>query len=176
MVQVGLDALRLLSAESFRYATGAVAELLPCEAKAAAMAVVSDLFTALVKRAGAVTDLCPTPLWADTGEGGRFRGTVNRLPDGLAQLGGSGRGHRQHLLRRGGLVQQIGQRQGFDQQQVGPEHLGKDFADAAGGLVRAVVAALIGPARQADQGGAIGPSIIRRSSLSGVAAASFISR
>ena len=71
---------------------------------------------------------------------------MNRLPDWLIELRGSGRGHRQHLLRGSGLVQQIGQRQGFDQQKVGPEHLGKDLADAAGRLVRTVFAALIGPA------------------------------
>ena len=96
---------------------------------------------------------CP---WYATGPGGFIVenrlpltgdgiGQTNRLPDALAP-GGSGRGRRQHLPRRDGLVQQIGQRQGFDQHQVGPEHLGKDLADAAGGFVRAVVAALIGPA------------------------------
>jgi Xaa-Pro aminopeptidase len=94
MTQAGLDAVLLLSPESFRYATGAapgvgtmwrragaVAVLLPCEAKAAAMAVVSDLFAAPVRRAGAVTDLRPTPLWVETGEGGRFRGTGTARPE-----------------------------------------------------------------------------------------------
>lgn len=92
-----------------------------------------------------------------TGKGGSSRSggwwrahdgieVMYRLPDRPVEPGRSGRGRRQHLLRRDGLVQQIGQRQGFDQHQVGPEHLGKDLADAAGGLVRAVVAALISPA------------------------------
>jgi Xaa-Pro dipeptidase len=94
MAAAGLDAILLLSPESFRYATGAapgvgtmwrragaVAVLLPCDARAGAMAVVSDLFADPVRRAGAVTDLRPTPLWVETGDAGHLQGTGTARPE-----------------------------------------------------------------------------------------------
>lgn len=94
MAAAGLDAILLLSPESFRYATGAapgvgtmwrragaVAVLLPCDARSAAMAVVSDLFAEPVRRAGAVADLRPTPLWVETGDSGRLQGTGTARPE-----------------------------------------------------------------------------------------------
>ena len=94
MAGAGLDALLLLSPESFRYATGAapgvgtmwrragaVAVLLPCDARAGGMAVVSDLFSEPVRRAGTVTDLRPIPLWVETGEAGRWQGTGLARPE-----------------------------------------------------------------------------------------------
>lgn len=75
----GLDALILLSPESFRHATGAapgvgtmwrragaVAVLLPADPALPEMAVVSDLFAAAFRAASHVTDVRTSPLWVET--------------------------------------------------------------------------------------------------------------
>ena len=59
----------------------AVAVLLPCDAKAGTMAVVSELFAEPVRRAGAVSDLRPTRLCAETGDANRRTGTGTALPE-----------------------------------------------------------------------------------------------
>lgn len=74
----GLDALILLSAESFRHATGAdsgvatmwrragaVAALIPAGALVPAMAVVSDLFAASFRRQSRITDIRLSPIWVE---------------------------------------------------------------------------------------------------------------
>lgn len=76
----------------------------------------------------------------------------------------------------GGLrpIDQIRQGQRFDQQKIGPEHLTEDLSKPAAFLVRAILAFLVGAARQAGQGGD-GPSISRINSLNGTSRGSLIS-
>ncbi|MBI1218987.1 MAG: M24 family metallopeptidase [Rhodobacteraceae bacterium] len=79
MAAEGLDALILLSPESFRYATGAepgvatmwraagaVAALVPCDTNLPAMAVASDLFAAAFRAQSPIADLRVTPIWVET--------------------------------------------------------------------------------------------------------------
>jgi Xaa-Pro aminopeptidase len=75
----GLDALILLSPESFRYATGAepgvatmwrqagaVAVLVPADASLPEMAVASDLFAAAFRAQSGIADLRVTPIWVES--------------------------------------------------------------------------------------------------------------
>ncbi|NBN77521.1 M24 family metallopeptidase [Microvirga tunisiensis] len=79
MAAEGLEALVLLSPESFRHATGApagvgtmwrragaVAVLIPCDASLPEMAVASDLFAPAFRKASPIRDLRTTPLWVET--------------------------------------------------------------------------------------------------------------
>lgn len=81
MADAGLDALLLLSPESFRHATGApagvgtmwrragaVAALIPADASTPEMAVASDLFAPAFRAASPIADLRTTPLWVETTE------------------------------------------------------------------------------------------------------------
>ncbi|WP_439528735.1 M24 family metallopeptidase [Pannonibacter sp.] len=81
MADAGLDALLLLSPESFRHATGApagvgtmwrragaVAVLVPADASLPEMAVASDLFAPAFRAASPIKDLRTTPLWVETTE------------------------------------------------------------------------------------------------------------
>lgn len=80
MAEAGLDALILLSPESFRYASGAapgvatmwrrsgaVAVLVPADAGAPEAAVVSDLFAANFRRDSHIADIRESPLWVEAG-------------------------------------------------------------------------------------------------------------
>ncbi|MEM6985278.1 MAG: Xaa-Pro peptidase family protein [Pseudomonadota bacterium] len=79
MAESDLDALILLSPESFRYATGAaagvatmwrkagaVAVLVPADANLPEVAVVSDLFADAFRRTSHIGDLRVNPLWVET--------------------------------------------------------------------------------------------------------------
>ncbi|MFN4008321.1 MAG: M24 family metallopeptidase [Pannonibacter sp.] len=81
MADAGIDALLLLSPESFRHATGApagvgtmwrragaVAALIPADASTPEMAVASDLFAPAFRAASPIADLRTTPLWVETTE------------------------------------------------------------------------------------------------------------
>lgn len=81
MAAAGLDALLLLSPESFSYATGApagvgtmwrragaVAALVPADPTIEIGAVVSDLFETAFRAASPVTDLRLVPLWVETAD------------------------------------------------------------------------------------------------------------
>ena len=78
MQESGIDALILFSPEAFRHATGAaagvatmwrragsVAVLIPAEAAAPEMAVVSDLFAPAFRRESHVTDIRESPIWVE---------------------------------------------------------------------------------------------------------------
>lgn len=79
MAAAGLDAMILLSPESFTYATGAapgvgtmwrragaVAVLVPADPGLSEMAVVSDLFAAGFRTASHITDIRVSPLWVES--------------------------------------------------------------------------------------------------------------
>ncbi len=79
MDDMGIDALVLLSPESFLYATsvpagvatmwreaGAVAVLVPADAKLSEMAVVSDLFAESFRRQSHIADVRQSPIWVET--------------------------------------------------------------------------------------------------------------
>ena len=79
MAEARIDALILLSPESFLYATGAapgvatmwrkagaVAALVPADPALPEAAVVSDLFAPAFRRASHVTDLRESPIWVET--------------------------------------------------------------------------------------------------------------
>ncbi|MDA9815774.1 Xaa-Pro peptidase family protein [Alphaproteobacteria bacterium] len=79
MRQVGIDALILLSPESFFYATGAkagvatmwrkpgaVAVLVPCDANLPETAIVSDLFAKNFREVSHITDIKENPIWVET--------------------------------------------------------------------------------------------------------------
>ena len=85
MEDAGIDALILLSAEGFRYATGApagvatmwrragaVAVLVPADAGMSEMAVVSDLFAPIFRAASHITDLRESPIWVEALEAEGF--------------------------------------------------------------------------------------------------------
>ncbi|MBP1858650.1 M24 family metallopeptidase [Rhizobium herbae] len=77
----GLDALLLLSPESFTYATGApagvatmwrragaVAAIIPANPALTESAVVTDLFEAAFRASSAITDIRTNPIWVETGD------------------------------------------------------------------------------------------------------------
>jgi len=77
----GLDALLLLSPESFTYATGApagvatmwrragtVAAIVPADPALDEAAVVTDLFEAAFRAASTITDIRINPIWVETGD------------------------------------------------------------------------------------------------------------
>lgn len=79
MADAGLDALILLSPESFYYATGApagvatmwrsagaVAVMVPANAKEPETAIASDLFADIFRRSSHITDLRESPIWVET--------------------------------------------------------------------------------------------------------------
>ncbi|MDU8944697.1 aminopeptidase P family N-terminal domain-containing protein [Ovoidimarina sediminis] len=79
MAEAGLDALLLLSPESFTYATGvspgvatmwrrsgAVAVLVPADSGQSETAVVSDLFASTFRRESHICDMRESPLWVET--------------------------------------------------------------------------------------------------------------
>lgn len=79
MAEAGLDAIILLSPESFRYATGAlpgvatmwrkagaVAVLVPADATSEEAAVVSDLFARSFRNTSHITDVRESPIWVET--------------------------------------------------------------------------------------------------------------
>ena len=81
MEKTGLDALLLLSAESFTYATGApagvatmwrragaVAAVVPADPALSPAAVVTDLFEAAFRAASPITDIRINPTWVETGD------------------------------------------------------------------------------------------------------------
>lgn len=85
MEDAGIDALILLSAEGFRYATGApagvatmwrkagaVAVLVPADAYLPEMAVASDLFAPSFRAASHITDLRESPIWVEALEADGF--------------------------------------------------------------------------------------------------------
>ena len=90
MAAAGLDALILLSPESFRYATGAepgvatmwrragaVAVLVPADARLPETAVASDLFAPAFRAQSPIADLRETPIWVETAD---LRGGDPALP------------------------------------------------------------------------------------------------
>lgn len=79
MADAAIDAVILLSPESFLYATGAppgvgtmwrragaVAAVVPADRRLSEAAVVSDLFAATFRRTSHVTDIRESPLWVET--------------------------------------------------------------------------------------------------------------
>jgi len=79
MSDAGLDALILLSPESFYYVTGAppgvatmwrtagaVATLIPADASETETAIVSDLFADIFRRSSHITDIRESPIWVET--------------------------------------------------------------------------------------------------------------
>ncbi|WP_097108596.1 M24 family metallopeptidase [Hoeflea halophila] len=79
MAEAGLDAIILLSPESFRYATGAlpgvatmwrnagaVAVLIPADETSEEAAVVSDLFARSFRNTSHITDVRESPIWVET--------------------------------------------------------------------------------------------------------------
>ena len=81
MEKAGLDALLLLSAESFTYATGApagvatmwrragaVAAIMPADPALAPAAIVTDLFEAAFRAASAITDIRINSTWVETAD------------------------------------------------------------------------------------------------------------
>jgi Xaa-Pro aminopeptidase len=81
MAEAAIDALILLSPESFRYATGAepgvatmwrragaVAVLVPADAATPEMAVASDLFAAGFRASSHIADLRIAPIWVETAD------------------------------------------------------------------------------------------------------------
>jgi Xaa-Pro aminopeptidase len=89
----GLDALLLLSPESFTYATGApagvatmwrragaVAAIIPVDPTLPPAAVVTDLFEAAFRTSSAITDIRINPIWVETGD---IRGMEARPPSEL---------------------------------------------------------------------------------------------
>lgn len=90
MADAAIDALILLSPESFRHATGAapgvatmwrkagaVAALLPADPGLAQAAVVSDLFAPAFRKASHVADIRESPIWVETAD---LDGTGPDLP------------------------------------------------------------------------------------------------
>lgn len=93
MKTAGLDALLLLSPESFTYATGApagvatmwrragaVAAIIPADPALPPAAVVTDLFEAAFRAASAITDIRINPIWVETGD---IRGVEAQPPEEL---------------------------------------------------------------------------------------------
>ncbi len=93
METAGLDALLLLSPESFTYATGApagvatmwrragaVAAIIPADPALPQAAVVTDLFEAAFRASSAITDIRINPIWVETGD---IRGMDARPPEEL---------------------------------------------------------------------------------------------
>ena len=85
MEDAGIDALILLSAEGFRYATGAhagvatmwrragaVAVLVPADLGISEMAVASDLFAPRFRAASHITDMRESPIWVEALEAEGF--------------------------------------------------------------------------------------------------------
>ncbi len=79
MTDAGLDALILLSPESFYYATGApagvatmwrragaAAVVIPVKASEPEAAIVSDLFAEMFRRSSHITDVRESPIWVET--------------------------------------------------------------------------------------------------------------
>ncbi|URK86751.1 aminopeptidase P family N-terminal domain-containing protein [Rhizobium sp. RCAM05350] len=95
MERAGLDALLLLSPESFTYATGApagvatmwqrtgaVAAIVPANPAHQEAAVVTDLFEAAFRASSTITDIRINPIWVETGD---IRGMEARRPEALIQ-------------------------------------------------------------------------------------------
>lgn len=93
MHAAGIDALLLLSPESFTYATGApagvatmwrragaVAAIIPADPAFKEAAVVTDLFEAAFRASSAIADIRINPIWVETGD---IRGMDVRLPEEL---------------------------------------------------------------------------------------------
>lgn len=93
METAGLDALLLLSPESFTYATGApagvatmwrragaVAAIIPADPALPPAAVVTDLFEAAFRASSTITDLRINPIWVETGD---IRGMEALPPEDL---------------------------------------------------------------------------------------------
>ena len=93
MEAAGLDALLLLSPESFTYATGApagvatmwrragaVAAIVPADPALPQAAVVTDLFEAAFRASSAITDIRINPIWVETGD---IRGMEAQPPEEL---------------------------------------------------------------------------------------------
>ena len=93
METAGLDALLLLSPESFTYATGApagvatmwrragaVAAIIPADPALPPAAVVTDLFEAAFRASSTITDLRINPIWVETGD---IRGMEALRPEDL---------------------------------------------------------------------------------------------
>jgi Xaa-Pro dipeptidase len=93
MEAAGLDALLLLSPESFTYATGApagvatmwrragaVAAIVPADPALPQAAVVTDLFEAAFRASSAITDIRINPIWVETGD---IRGMEKEPPEEL---------------------------------------------------------------------------------------------
>ena len=95
MQAAGLDALLLLSPESFTYATGApagvatmwrragaVAAIVPADPAKDAAAVVTDLFEAAFRATSTITDIRINPIWVETGD---IQGLEAASPEELIQ-------------------------------------------------------------------------------------------
>ena len=93
METAGLDALLLLSPESFTYPTGApagvatmwrragaVAAIIPADPALPQAAVVTDLFEAAFRASSAITDIRINPIWVETGD---IRGMEAQPPEEL---------------------------------------------------------------------------------------------
>jgi Xaa-Pro dipeptidase len=93
MQAAGIDALLLLSPESFTYATGApagvatmwrragaVAAIVPADPALNDAAVVTDLFEAAFRTSSAIADIRINPIWVETGD---IRGMEARPPEEL---------------------------------------------------------------------------------------------
>ncbi|KQS87598.1 MULTISPECIES: M24 family metallopeptidase [unclassified Rhizobium] len=102
MQAAGLDALLLLSPESFTYATGApagvatmwrragaVAAIVPADPAKDAAAVVTDLFEAAFHATSTITDIRINPIWVETGD---IRGLEAASPEELIQTAWSRQG------------------------------------------------------------------------------------
>ncbi|OBZ93716.1 hypothetical protein ADU59_21035 [Pararhizobium polonicum] len=97
MESAGIDALLLLSPESFTYATGApagvatmwrragaVAAIVPADPAVADAAVVTDLFEAAFRASSTIADIRINPIWVETGD---IRGLDDKalVPEELIQ-------------------------------------------------------------------------------------------
>ena len=95
MQAAGIDALLLLSPESFTYATGApagvatmwrragaVAAIIPADPALPQAAVVTDLFEAAFRASSAIADIRINPIWVETGD---IRGMDVRPPEELIE-------------------------------------------------------------------------------------------
>ncbi|WP_438751262.1 M24 family metallopeptidase [Pararhizobium sp. O133] len=96
MQAAGLDALLLLSPESFTYTTGApagvatmwrragaIAAIIPADPDQDTAAVVTDLFEAAFRASSTITDIRINPIWVETGD---IRGLQAASPEELIQV------------------------------------------------------------------------------------------
>lgn len=139
MQAAGLDALLLLSPESFTYATGApagvatmwrragaVAAIVPADPSEQTAAVVTDLFEAAFRASSTITDIRINPIWVETGD---ISGLEAASPEELIQAAWSRQGRPADFQRPEtfdaihgfGLAASLLQDRGLDTSRIGVE-------------------------------------------------------